>query len=123
MAWEGDDEHESFHLAAVDPDGTVVGVVTFLDRACPVRPDVFPARQLRGMAVSHERQGTGIGVALLDAGLARCRDEGVAVVWAHARESAVDWYEAHGMAGEGAGYDREVGDGSLPHRTVVVDLR
>jgi GNAT superfamily N-acetyltransferase len=101
----------------------VVGVVTFLDRACPARPDVFPARQLRGMAVSEPRRGSGVGRALLDAGLERCRAEGVAVVWAHARESAVPWYEAHGMAAEGPVYDHPVGDGVLPHRTVVVDLR
>jgi GNAT superfamily N-acetyltransferase len=123
VAWEGDDEWETFHLAAVEPDGTLVGVVTFLDRACPVRPGAFPARQLRGMAVSEERQGRGIGGALLAAGLERCRDEGVAVLWAHARESAVSWYEAHGMAAEGDGYDHPVGDGELPHRTVVVELR
>ncbi len=122
MAWVGDDERESFHLAAFDDDGAVVGVVTFLDRACPVRPGVFPARQLRGMAVREERQGAGIGAALLDAGLERCRAEGVAVVWAHARETAVSWYEAHGLAAEGEGYDHSVGDGDLPHRTVVVDL-
>jgi GNAT superfamily N-acetyltransferase len=105
----------------VDDDGTPVGVVTFLDRACPVRPGVFPARQVRGMAVATQRQGTGIGRALLAAGLDRCRQEGIAVVWAHARETAVAWYEAHGLHAEGDVYVH--GDVLLPHRTVLVELR
>jgi GNAT superfamily N-acetyltransferase len=84
---------------------------------------VFPARQLRGMAVAEDRQGQGIGTELLRAGVERCRDAGVAVVWARARLSAVDFYEAHGLAADGDVYDHPVGDGTLPHRTVVLDLR
>ena len=122
VAWPGDEEWESFHLAAVEPDGTVVGVVTFLDRMCPRRPGVFPARQLRGMAVAADRQGTGVGTGLLAAGVERCRTEGAAVVWAHARETAVDWYAAHGLAPEGEVYDHPVGERTMPHRAVVLDL-
>ena len=122
VAFEGDDEWETFHLAAVDADETVVGVVTFLDRECPTRPGVHPVRQLRGMAVRPDRQGEGLGAALLAAGVARLRHDAVAVVWAHAREPAVGFYEAHGMRVEGDVYDHPVGDGTLPHRTVVLDL-
>jgi GNAT superfamily N-acetyltransferase len=126
VTWTGDDERETFHLAVIDEDTagdeTPVGVATFLDRACPVRPGRFPARQVRGMAVAEDRQGEGIGSALLAAGLERCRDDGVAVVWAHAREPVVPWYEAHGLVPEGDVYDRSVGDRTLPHRTVVLDL-
>jgi GNAT superfamily N-acetyltransferase len=123
VAWEGDDEWETFHLAAVDDDLTVVGAVTFLDRECPRRPGTFPARQLRGMAVARPRQGTGLGAALLAAGVDRCRSEAVAVVWAHARLPAVGFYEAHGLDAEGDVYDHPIGDETLPHRTVVLDLR
>lgn len=97
-----------------------MGVVTFLERECPARPGVHPARQLRGMAVAADRQGTGIGASLLRAGLDRCRAEGAAVVWAHARVTAVSWYEAHGMSAEGDVYI--FGDVHLPHLLVVVDL-
>ena len=95
-------------------------MVTFLERECPARPGVHPARQLRGMAVAADRQGTGIGASLLRAGLDRCRAEGAAVVWAHARVTAVSGYEAHGMSAEGDVY--VFGDVHLPHRLVVVDL-
>jgi GNAT superfamily N-acetyltransferase len=122
VAFEGDDEWESFHLAAVDDDTTVVGIVSFADRECPRRPGVFPARQLRGMAVAPDRQGQGLGARLLAAGVDRCRSEGVAIVWAHARQPAVPFYEAHGLTAEGDVYDHPVGDGTLPHRTVVLDL-
>lgn len=105
----------------MDDDGTTVGVVTFLERECPNRPGVHPARQLRGMAVAADRQGGGLGAALLAAGIERCRAEGVAVVWAHARLTAVPWYEAHGMTVEGDVYVYGVMD--LPHRLVLIDLR
>jgi len=72
------------------------------------------------MAVAADQQGTGVGVALLRAGLDRCRVEGATVVWAHARETAVSWYEAHGLPAEGEVYI--FGDMDLPHRLVVTDL-
>ena len=120
VVFEGDEERDAFHLAAVDPDGTVAAAVTFLERECPGRPGVHPARQLRGMAVAEDRQGSGLGAAVLAAGLTRCRAEGVAVVWAHARLGSVDWYEAHGLAAEGEVY--VFGDMALPHRLVVTDF-
>ena len=120
VVFAGDDERDTFHLGAVDEDGTTVGIVTFLERECPNRPDVHPARQLRGMAVAADRQGEGLGTALLRAGIERCRAEGVAVVWAHARLAAVPWYEAHGLPAEGDVY--VFGVMGLPHRLVVIDL-
>jgi GNAT superfamily N-acetyltransferase len=105
----------------VDGDGTVVGIATFLERECPGRPGVHPARQLRGMAVAPGRQGEGLGAALLAAGVARCRADGAAVLWAHARLGAVPWYEAHGLTAEGEEY--VYGVMGLPHRLVVLDLR
>ena len=120
VVFAGDDERDTFHLGAVDEDGTTVGIVTFLERECPNRPDVHPARQFRGMAVAADRQGQGLGTALLRAGIERCRAEGVAVVWAHARLTAVPWYEAHGLPAEGDVY--VFGVMGLPHRLVVTDL-
>jgi len=120
VVFEGDDEWDTFHLAAVEDDLTTVGVITFLERECPRRPGLHPARQLRGMAVATGQQGNGVGGALLRAGLERCRAEGAAVAWAHARVSAVSWYEAHGMPAEGDVYI--FGDVRLPHRTVVLEL-
>ncbi|MET0881624.1 MAG: GNAT family N-acetyltransferase [Acidimicrobiales bacterium] len=120
VVFAGDDERDTFHLGAVDEDGTMVGIVTFLERECPNRPDVHPARQLRGMAVAADRQGQGLGTALLRAGIERCRAEGVAVVWAHARLPAVPWYEAHGLPAEGDVY--VFGVMGLPHRLVVTHL-
>lgn len=119
MVLEGDEEWETFHLAAVDADLRTVGVVTFLERECPVRPGRHPARQLRGMGVAVDRQGSGIGAELLRVGLDRCWSEGATVVWAHARVTAVSWYEAHGMAAEGDVYI--FGDVHLPHRVVVAE--
>jgi GNAT superfamily N-acetyltransferase len=126
VTFEGDDEWETVHLAvieeSVDEAAVAVAVVTFIERECPVRPGTFPARQLRGMAVAADRQGEGLGAQLFAAGLARCRSDGAALVWANARVTAVPFYEANGMRAEGEVFDHPVGDGDLPHRTVVVDL-
>jgi ElaA protein len=69
------------------------------------------------MAVAEDRQGAGLGAAVLAAGVERCRAEGVAVLWANARLTAVPWYEAHGLPAEGDVY--VYGDMALPHRLVV----
>lgn len=120
VVFEGDDELDSVHLAVVDDAGEVLAVATFLERECPGRPGVHPARQLRGMAVAGDHQGHGHGAAVLAAGVERCRRDGVAVLWAHARLTAVPWYEAHGLPAEDDVY--VYGDMGLPHRLVVVEL-
>ncbi len=120
ITFDGDEEWETVHLAAVDDDEALVGIATFLERECPARPGVHPARQLRGMAVAADRRGEGLGAALLAAGVERCRTDGAAVLWAHARLTAVPWYETHGLPAEGEGYVYGVMD--LPHRLVVLDL-
>ena len=60
---EGDDEWDTFHLAAVDDDLTTVGVVTFLERECPVRPGRPPGPSApghgRGRRPAGHRRGRG----------------------------------------------------------------
>lgn len=117
VAFDGDDEATTVHLAVLDDTGSPVAIATLLDRPCPRRPGVAPARQLRGMAVATDRQGDGLGAALVAAALERCRSEGVAVLWAHARVSALGFYAAVGLPPEGDTYIH--GDVHLPHRVVV----
>src|SRR5207249_1770177 len=54
-----DDLPETFHLAAVDDDGRVLGVVSFTPDGDRVR--------LRGMAVEPDVQGRGVGRLLMQA--------------------------------------------------------
>ena len=109
-----------FHLAALDDgdDGTVIGVASFFPSPTPLRPGTV-AWQLRGMAVVADRQGEGVGQALLDVAVARLRALDVEVVWADGRDTALSFYEKAGWTVEGDGYVTGIG---LPHHTVVLEL-
>jgi GNAT superfamily N-acetyltransferase len=107
-----DDEPGTFHVGAVD-DGVIVGVATFVPREDSVW-------QLRGMAVEPDRQGEGIGTAILAFGMARLRDAGARLVWANGRDTALGFYERAGWTVVGDGYTLPVhGEGpGMPHHRV-----
>jgi GNAT superfamily N-acetyltransferase len=118
VAFAQDGRPGAWHLAALDGD-EVVGVLSTAPAGTPWRPE-RPAAQLRGMAVAFDRQGTGIGSALLDAACTRLRGEGVAVVWANARDTALAFYEHHGFTVVGEGF--VTADTGLPHHVIMLDL-
>lgn len=107
----------TLHLGVVEAGGAVVACATVFPEAAACRPGSRAAR-LRGMAVDPARQGQGLGSLLL-AGLAeRARRDGFDVLWAHGRDSALDFYLHHGWQVVGEGFT-SVG---LPHHVVVLDL-
>lgn len=109
---------ETFHLAAVDDQGTVVGVATWAP--CPTeRRPAAVAWRLRGMAVHPDQQGAGVGSRILDAAIERLRLQGVEVVWGDGRDTALPFYERHGWSVEGDGF---VTASDIPHHLVVLDL-
>jgi predicted GNAT family N-acyltransferase len=97
-AMPGDDDPGTVHLAARTPDGRIVGVVRFSPAPCPWRPEARAPWQLRGMATDPEVRGAGAGRALVDEGLRRMTERGADLVWCHAREVAVGFYERVGFA-------------------------
>ena len=120
VEFDGDDLPDTIHLGVLDrTSGDVVAISTWIVRRYPDRPD-RAAHQLRGMATQPDRRGTGIASMLLDAGLQRCRTTGSTVVWARARNTALDFYLARGFEAVGVGYvDLATG---LPHHDVICDL-
>lgn len=61
-----------------------------------------PAWQLRGMAVSDERRGTGAGKTLLEFSLDYIRKKEVAsIVWCNARQAAAGFYSRQGWQEDG----------------------
>jgi GNAT superfamily N-acetyltransferase len=86
-----------FHLAARDPDGTVVCCGTFF----PDPLDGAPAWRLRGMATRPERRGEGTGGALLDAGVAEVAARGGRLLWCNGRVGAAGFYQRHGFTIQG----------------------
>ncbi len=118
VAFAEDALGDAFHLG-VRCDGALVAVATFFRRSTPHRPDAR-ATQLRGMAVNPDRQGRGVGRLLLTVAIERIRANGSNVLWANARDSALDFYQAVGMTVVGEGFF--TADTGLPHHVVVIDL-
>lgn len=118
VEFAGDDEPTTFHLG-IRVDDDIVAVSTWLLHRYPDLP-APRAVQLRGMATTPERRGTGLGTRLLIAGIGRCVDRGIELVWARARLTACGFYGRHGFECVGPTYvDPTTG---LEHRDIVRDL-
>jgi predicted GNAT family N-acyltransferase len=105
IVWAGDEDPRTFHLAARDAGGAVVGVVRFSPASCPWREAREPW-QLRGMATDPAVRGSGAGRALVVDGLARLAARGADLVWCDARVSAAGFYELMGFAVVTDRYDK-----------------
>jgi len=112
VSFAEDNDPGTTHLG-VRVAGEVVAVSTWIPRP----HNGQPAIQLRGMATAHHLQGTGIGGVLLEAGCERAAAAGMPVVWARARDAALDFYRHHGFAVEGEGFIDATTQ--LPHHVVV----
>jgi predicted GNAT family N-acyltransferase len=108
VTFDADHAETTRHLVVHDAEGVVVATSTWIERESPDHPGIH-ALQLRGMAVIPERRGLRLGVRLIDAGVALARERGCPIVWANARDSALDFYLAHGFT--------VIGDGFLTHDT------
>ncbi len=111
-----DDWPDTVHLGVVDAAGLVVATSSWVQRDCPEYPGERGA-QLRGMATARALQGTGVGGLLLEAGIERHREQGVEVVWARARDTALGFYRRHGCAVVGDGFIDDTTQ--LSHHIVV----
>jgi GNAT superfamily N-acetyltransferase len=114
--YPADRQPGSFHLG-VRAGGTVLAIASFSLEPAPGLPDV-PAARLRGMAVDPAHQRRGLGRALIDEARGRLSTEGVELIWANARASALDFYRAQGFEAQGD----EFMSLDLPHRVVVLRL-
>lgn len=107
--WSGDDEPETVHFVAI-ADDRIVGTATIMCRPCP---EGGPARQLRGMAVSPELQGTGVGAAILAAATHAIAEP----MWCNARSTAIAFYERLGWRVTSDEFDIPTAG---PHRRMVL---
>ncbi|CAN5552305.1 hypothetical protein BH23ACT3_BH23ACT3_03670 [soil metagenome] len=115
VRFDHDDRPDTVHLG-ITIDGTVVAISTWIPRPHPDHPHLVGV-QLRGMATDPARRGTGLGRQLLEAGIERSAAEGAEMVWARARDSALDFYLAHGFETFSHGYtDLSTG---LAHHDVI----
>ena len=97
-------------------DAGAIATSTWFMKECPESPG-RDAIQLKGMAVDDNLQGTGLGAALVAAGMDHARTSGAEIVWARARDSALGFYLALGFDAVGDGFiDEPTG---MPHHIVV----
>ena len=111
VTFDGDDRPGTVHLGVRDGT-TVVAVSTWI-------PGIYngeQAVQLRGMATARHLQGRGVGAVLLESGCARAAKL-APLVWARARDAALDFYVRHGFAIDGDGFIDETTQ--LPHHVIV----
>ncbi len=110
-----DNYHDVVHLGVVD-SGDVIATSTWFAKPCPER-DGVASMQLKGMAVDTSRQIGGLGSALINAGIAHAQKHGAHLVWARARDSALEFYLKCGFEIAGEGFiDEPTG---MPHHIVV----
>jgi predicted GNAT family N-acyltransferase len=119
VVYPEDDLDETVHLGIRGDDGAIIATSSWV----PKPLDGFPgctAVQLRGMAISAALQGSGIGGQLFETAVARWSAAGFDLVWARARDSALDFYAKHGCHVVGDGFIDETSE--LPHHVVVRHL-
>ncbi|MEM9346724.1 MAG: GNAT family N-acetyltransferase [Planctomycetota bacterium] len=118
MVYPGDNELDTFHLAAVDGQGRVVGIVSFYEQPSPLGSRQGDW-QLRGMAVEPALQGKGLGARLVQAGIDKVREQGGQRLWCNARVTAQRFYEKLGFISEGEEFHIEhIG----PHYVMATDI-
>lgn len=95
----GDDRPDAVHVGAfVDAEvdaGGLLGACLLLPQPCSWRPET-PAWQLRSMAVDPDHRGEGVGRAVLAGAVEVADARGAALLWCHARVSAVGFWEREG---------------------------
>jgi predicted GNAT family N-acyltransferase len=111
VTFDGDDRPDTVHLGVRHGD-TVIAVSTWI----PTTYHGEPAVQLRGMATAKHLQAHGVGAVLLESGCARAAKV-APLVWARARDAALDFYLRHGFAVDGDGFIDETTQ--LPHHLIV----
>jgi GNAT superfamily N-acetyltransferase len=113
----------AFHLAVRDVDETGSGAILAVASLCPEETRYRPGRSavhLRGMAVDGPFQHHGLGRLLLASAVERLRDEGVAVLWCNARDSAAGFYARLGFGVMGEGF--VLPESGFAHHVMLMDL-
>jgi GNAT superfamily N-acetyltransferase len=106
-----DESPGTVHLGVRDGDA-IVAISSWIPR--PYRDE--HAVQLRGMATSPGLQGQGVGALLLEAGCQRAATV-APLVWARARDTALEFYLRHGFSVDGEGFIDE--QTQKPHHIIL----
>lgn len=105
----------TWHLGIRDDQGHVVATSSWVPRNCSPVPSQRGI-QLRGMATDGNLQGQGLGGLLLEAGAVLAASCGFDLLWANARDTALNFYTRHECQIAGDGFIDE--NTQLPHHLV-----
>lgn len=114
-----DEDPESLHFA-IRSDETVVACGSLFPSASPLGDDA-KTYQLRYLATEEVLQGHGFGSLLLRAAEDRLSSLGVDLVWANARDTALDFYRKTGWV-EIPGSEHLSPETALPHTKIFKPL-
>jgi predicted GNAT family N-acyltransferase len=110
--FNGDDDPRTVHFVAIEEE-KVVGCLSMMVAPWEGRE----AWQLRGMAVSKESRGTGVGATLLEmACMMVLVKEDLHAIWCNARTEAVGFYKKQGWKTVG---DEFAIEGVGPHYKMI----
>ena len=105
--YPGDEAEGSIHFGGFDGE-TLVCIASLYDEPMPETQDEDRHVRLRGMAVSADRAGQGLGRQLLRHCLDHSRDRGATLFWCNARESASGFYADSGFEKRGEAFEIEI---------------
>jgi GNAT superfamily N-acetyltransferase len=111
VVFDDDESPGTLHLGVLHGE-EIVAVSTWIPR--PFNDE--PAVQLRGMATSPDVQGQGVGSLLLESGCTRISAL-TPLLWARARDTALNFYLRHGFTVEGDGFIDELT--GKPHHIIL----
>jgi ribosomal protein S18 acetylase RimI-like enzyme len=83
----GDEDPTTIHIGAFTAEGNCIGVTTLMENK---------GIQMRGMAVSPEARGLGVGAAIVREAQRVIAERGILSIWCNARVSAAGFYERMG---------------------------
>jgi predicted GNAT family N-acyltransferase len=110
------------HLAALAPDGEVVGTAVLLREPFAQLAGNGDAWRMRGVAVADGLRGQGIGGRLLDRVLRHVAGQGGGLLWCNARVPARRFYDRAGFRAVGEQWDEpHTGPHVTMWRTVAPD--
>ncbi|MCA9276367.1 MAG: GNAT family N-acetyltransferase [Phycisphaerales bacterium] len=119
LVYPGDDDHDTFHLGAVDDSGEVMAILSMYRHAQPPADPMDEPRawRIRGMASIPEARGTGLGRLLVEQARDRVWEQSCDPIWCNARENAFGFYQKLGFEIVGGIFEIE---GIGPHAVMVL---
>jgi L-Ala-D/L-Glu epimerase len=112
QALPGDDVVGVVHIGTFDADNLAVSACLLYAEACDFGTDPSldntSAWRLRSMATDPARRGTGAGVAVLQLAYRIGAAAGAELIWCHARQTAIGFYQRDGWRPVGEQFE-EIG--------------